>query len=425
MCDEPSQPFDISQSLLAHAPESSETEETSSKRTTVANTPSEDQSDCFCAGTRIATPEGYVPVERLAVGDTVLTATGAAQRIVWIGSGRVLVVRGRRSSATPVIVRKGALADNVPSSDLRITKGHSLFIDGVLIPVEHLINHHSIVWDDRTREVEVFHVELEKHDVLLANGAPAESYRDDGNRWLFHGDNIGWGQAPRPACAPVLTGGRKVDEIWRRLLNRSGSPLELPTTDAPDLHLLVDGHRVDGRLMRTGVYSFKLRQPSTGVRIVSRANAPDELGFARDARRLGVALRQILIWCGADLAMIAVDDDRLSDGFHAYEADHAFRWTNGDALLPAALFTGVGAACELELHVASTSRYALAAPQTCIAGWAISLPDPYIPGSEDSQGRRPLAHSLTLKSFTSSPMTFRREAALPETLILSSGVPAT
>ena len=83
--------------------------------------------------------------------------------------------------------------------------------------MEHLINHHSIVWDDRTREVEIFHVELENHDVLLANGAPAESYRDDGNRWLFHGDNTGWGQPPRPACAPVLTGGRQVDEIWRHL----------------------------------------------------------------------------------------------------------------------------------------------------------------------------------------------------------------
>jgi hypothetical protein len=352
-----------------------------------------------------------------------MTATGAAQRIVWIGSGRVLVPRGRRSGATPVIVRKGALADDVPSSDLRITKGHSLFIDGVLIPVEHLINHHTIVWDDRTREVEIFHVELENHDVLLANGAPGESYRDDGNRWLFHGDNSRWGQPPRPACAPVLTGGRQVDEIWRRLLNRSGAPLDLPTTDVPDLHLLVDGHRVDARLIRAGIYSCKLPQTRTGVRIVSRANAPDELGFARDPRRLGVAIRQILIWRGADLAMIPVDDKRLSDGFHAFEVDHAFRWTNGDALLPAEFFAGIEGSFELELHVA-TSRYVVAAPQTCIAGWAISLPDPYQPGSEYPTDRRPLTHSLTLQSLTSSPMTFREAAAFPETMMLWREVPA-
>ena len=176
--------------------------------------------------------------------------------------------------------------------------------------------------------------------------------------------------------------------------------------------------------MRAGVYSFKLRQPSTGVRIVSRANAPDELGFARDPRRLGVALRQILIWRGADLAMIAVDDERLSDGFHGFEPDHAFRWTNGDALLPAEIFADVRGACELELHVACTSRYALAAPQTSIAGWAISLPDPYSPGSEYPPGRKPLVHSLTLKSLTNSPMTPQREAALPNTQILWRPVPA-
>jgi hypothetical protein len=115
-------------------------------------------------------------------------------------------------------------------------------------------------------------------------------------------------------------------------------------------------------------------------------------------------------------------DQRLSDGFHAFEADHAFRWTNGDALLPAEFFAGVEGTCELELHVA-TSRHVVAAPQSCIAGWAISLPDPYSPGSEYPPGRRPLAHSLTLKSLTSSPMTFRREPALPKTLILWREVP--
>jgi hypothetical protein len=94
MRDGPGEMFDNSQSLLASATASSETEGTSRESTTtpiVANTPSEDKSDCFCAGTRIATPEGYVPVERLAAGDTVMTATGAAQRIVWIGSGRPVI----------------------------------------------------------------------------------------------------------------------------------------------------------------------------------------------------------------------------------------------------------------------------------------------------------------------------------------------
>ena len=139
------------------------------------------------------------PVDQLAVGDTVLTLTGDAVPIVWIGTGRVLVTPGRRSAATPVIVRKGALADNVPHRDLRVTKGHSLYLDGVLIPVEFLVNHRSILWDDRAREVSIYHIELATHDVLLADGAPAESYRDDGNRWLFQNANPFWDAAPQAA----------------------------------------------------------------------------------------------------------------------------------------------------------------------------------------------------------------------------------
>jgi hypothetical protein len=140
---------------------------------------------CFLAGTYIRTDHGEVPVERLSVGNAAQTFRGEMRRIVWIGSGRVLITRGRRNAATPVIVRKDALADNVPYRDLHITKGHALYIDDVLIPVEFLVNHRSIIWDNQPREVELYHIGLATHDVLLANGAPAESYRDDGSDWLF------------------------------------------------------------------------------------------------------------------------------------------------------------------------------------------------------------------------------------------------
>jgi hypothetical protein len=59
-----------------------------------------------------------------------MTQSGEARRVVWNGMGRVLATRGRRDAATPVIVRKGVLGDNAPHNDLRVTKAHSLFIDG-------------------------------------------------------------------------------------------------------------------------------------------------------------------------------------------------------------------------------------------------------------------------------------------------------
>ena len=314
---------------------------------------------CFCAGTRIATPDGETPVERIAAGDLVLTHSGEVRPVVWVGVGRVLATRGRRTAATPVIVRKGALADNVPHHDLRVTKGHAFHLDGVLIPAEFLVNHRSILWDDRAQEVLLYHLELDRHDVLLANGAPAESYRDDGNRWLFRNANNRWDLPPQEPCAPVLTGGPIVDAVWQRLLDRAGGPGRIPTTDEPDLHLMVDGRRIDGRRGDGGTYRFRMAGPATAVCVVSRAGVPCEVGLARDPRALGVALRRILCWQGARLRVIEAADPALRDGFHLFEEANGFRWTDGDARLPEALFEGVGGAVELELHVGATARYPL------------------------------------------------------------------
>ncbi len=314
---------------------------------------------CFCRGTCILTPSGEVAVEGLKVGDLVATLAGPAQPIVWIGHGRVPVARGQRCAATPVIVSKGALADNLPHRDLRLTKGHSLLLDGALIPVEVMVNHRSIRWDDRAQEVEFYHIELATHAVLFAEGAPAESFRDDGNRLLFHNADSGWGAPAMPPCAPVLTGGALVDAVWQRLLDRAGPRPGLPLTEAADLHLLVDGRRLDGSQQPDGWHSFALPSRATDVRVASRAGSPAELGLARDQRMLGVAVRQVRLWQGARLRVLEASDASLDSGFHAFEPSNGWRWTSGDARLPAALFDGVDGACKVELLFGATMRYPL------------------------------------------------------------------
>jgi hypothetical protein len=317
---------------------------------------------CFLDGTQIATPAGEVAVERLAAGDMVMTVSGKARRVVWIGTGRVLATRGRRNAATPVIVRKGALADNVPHIDLRVTKGHSLYLDGVLIPVEFLVNHRTILWDDHAQEVSLFHIELETHDVILANGAPAETYRDDGNRWLFRNANAGWDLPPQEPCAPVLTGGPVVDAIWRRLLDRDGARPGVPVTDDADLHLLMDGQRLDAAHRVGEAYIFQVAAVPSDLRIGSRAAAPAELGLARDPRVLGVALRDLVVRKGTRFQAIHAKDERLGDGFHAFEPAEGFRWTDGDATIPASLFAGLTGPFEVVLHIGATTWY-------CADGW--------------------------------------------------------
>jgi antigen 43 len=312
---------------------------------------------CFAAGTQIGTPDGEGPVEKLQTGDLVLTAHNGSRTVKWIGHGKVLATRGRRTAATPVIVLKSALANNVPNRDPHVTKAHSLYIDDVLIPVEFLVNHRTILWDDRAQEVEIYHVELDSHNVLIANGAPAESYRDDGNRWLFQNANAGWHLPPQDPYAPVLTGGPVVDAAWRRLLDRAGPRALPPMTDDPDLHLVVDGVRVEPQQRDGSVYQFRLPCRPASVVIASREVVPAEFGIARDPRSLGVALRQVAIWQDARVVVFDAADERLTVGFHAYETDCGLRWTDGRAELPAEAFARFGAGAEVVLRLGGATQY--------------------------------------------------------------------
>ena len=315
---------------------------------------------CFLPGTLIRTPHGEVKVEELVAGDTVCTLCHRGGRpITWIGKGKVLATRGRRGPATPVVIRKGAFADNVPYADLRVTKAHGFYFDDALIPVEFLVNHRTIAWDDEAKEVTLYHIELDAHDVLFANGAPAESFRDDGNRWLFHNAHEITQSALQQSCLPVLTGGAIVDAAWQRLLDRAGTRPSSPTTDDPDVHLLIDGVRLDADRRLGAMLVFHLHRRPGNLRIVSRHAVPSELGLSRDPRSLGVAIRQVVLTRGPRMAIVDADDDRLTQGFHDYEPDEGIRWTSGDATLPQEAFAGFAENTMLELHLGGATTYRL------------------------------------------------------------------
>ncbi|HEY1413654.1 MAG TPA: hypothetical protein VGF36_16020, partial [Rhodopila sp.] len=94
------------------------------------------------------------------------------------------------------------------------------------------------------------------------------------------------------------------------------------------------------------------------IRIVSRAAAPDELGVSRDPRKLGVALKNIEVFRGSAFIRIDAADERLADGFHAYEPDIAIRWTNGDAELPSELFARLkGGGFKIALTLGGATQY--------------------------------------------------------------------
>ncbi len=138
---------------------------------------STDSIGCFVAGTLIDTPAGAVPIESLAAGDVVLTAEGRAMPVRWLGRTVVSRVFADPLLVLPVRIKAGALAENVPSRDLLVSPSHAIRVGDVLVQASALVNGTSVVREQDVLPVfTYYHLELDTHALLLAEGAPAESY---------------------------------------------------------------------------------------------------------------------------------------------------------------------------------------------------------------------------------------------------------
>jgi len=217
----------------------------------------------------------------------------------------------------------------------------------VLIPACRLINGTTITQVD-VESVTYWHVELDSHDILLAEGLPAESYLDCGNRRFFANAETtdllavpdARPEGPLPFCRPFHEAGPLVDLVRARL---------------EDCAVVLGWHRVeetfarlhlvaDGRTIRPDVQGLTARfvvpASARDVRLVSETSVPAHIvPGSSDNRRLGVALAALTIDDGLTGARaVELDDARLDEGFYA--ANSGARWTDGSAVLPADLWAG-------------------------------------------------------------------------------------
>jgi Hint domain len=136
---------------------------------------------CFLKGTRIWTPDGESGVEDLRVNDLVVTSSGEAKPIQWVWGRRFERQSGLKwdQEIVPIRVARSALGPNTPHRDLYLSRYHCLYIDGVLIPAVDLINDSTIARVDNIhlREIEYFHIKLDRHSVIYAEGAACETLR--------------------------------------------------------------------------------------------------------------------------------------------------------------------------------------------------------------------------------------------------------
>jgi Hint domain len=180
--------------------------------------------NCFLKGTTIRTVSGDRKIEDLAVGELLPTMFGGLRPIQWIG--RYPIKKSDPSKpwvkdVLPIRIAQSALGPNLPHADLYVTAHHSLWIDGVLAPAEALINGTTIVRDEDGEydELEYFHVKLESHDVIYAEGVPAETLLEANEYAVNFADYLRQYGAPatdEARCAPYVHafGGR--DELKSR-----------------------------------------------------------------------------------------------------------------------------------------------------------------------------------------------------------------
>jgi hypothetical protein len=309
---------------------------------------------CYCRGTLILTERGEVAVEDLAIGDEVVTLSGAARPIRWIGHRHINLARHPNPRlAQPIRIRSGAFADGVPRRDLLISPDHAIYVGSILIPARLLRNGATIVREERFGAVQYFHVELDEHDLLLAEGLAAESYLDTGNRGMFenataplvlHPDLMADdGQVRREAfsCAPFVADAVRVEPLWRQFAIRAwqlGYVLpEADTTEDPALCVRVKGRVLAPVEVANGRFVFVLPPNAGEVRLLSRTAPPCEARpWVEDRRRLGVAVRRLTLRRGSDEIPVPLDHPVLTAGWWGAERDGAalWRWTDGDARLP-------------------------------------------------------------------------------------------
>ena len=315
-------------------------------------------------------------VESLLQGDIVLTLSDGelnAQPVKWLGRRRIdLTAHPRPETVAPIRIRRGAFADNMPHTDLLVSPDHAIFVDGKLICARQLINGTTIRQEKGWTSVDYYHVELDAHAILLAEGLPAESYLDTGNRGFFANsgaplvlhpdltDETDYPTREAGSCAPFVWDEAACPPVWQRLADRAaaiGQPVPQRATTTDPACTSSPAGAASSRSSATRGCHLRPAARRRRVRLVSRASAPTEARpWLDDRRRLGVRVKRIVLRGADEVREIPMDHPDLQQGWWAVERDGQVmsRWTDGEAVLPLPAMRGV---TMLEIHLRGTLDY--------------------------------------------------------------------
>jgi hypothetical protein len=304
---------------------------------------------CFARGTFLLTPTGYAPVETLRPGDRLVTRSGDVRLVRWVGWRAVDVAAHRRpESVHPIRILPHSFATGVPARTLRLSPDHALFLQGVLVPAKLLVNGATILRERRCQAVTYYHVELDRHDILIAENLPAESYLDTGNRHMFENaagaprKNPVFGrgrQWDRNAYAELCLGGAILRRARREIADRAWA-LGYRKKTLTDVSLWVAGRKylpIAGTAERPVFRISSMGHTMASIRSgrFVPAEMDDGEGQDDDGRVLGIAINRIRL----GLVPVAPRDVAIS-GFYPRAPGDSADWTDGNGVI--ALPSNVG-----------------------------------------------------------------------------------
>ena len=142
---------------------------------------------CFTPDTYITTPHGPIKISDLRAGDLVITKDDGPQPIRWIGGKKVSPLRLKLCPhQTPVRLKAGCIAPNVPSHDLTVSPQHRMLFsdtkakqyygeDEIFVPAKALLNDTTVSLAHNDDGVYYVHIMFDKHQVIYANDTETES----------------------------------------------------------------------------------------------------------------------------------------------------------------------------------------------------------------------------------------------------------
>lgn len=340
---------------------------------------------CFLAGTLIEAETGLVAVETLRAGQRlrcIRDGKTSFQRIKAVKRGTVSVLKasnlGLDEAGCSVRICKNAFGDGQPFQDLLVTSEHRFLLDGKLVAIRTMVNGASIRYETDLEHYAYYHIEMERHEIILANGVRTESYADVAAKK----DTSGRSAILRTPelVAPLETRAAFLEPLHDRLSRRAESlgierrervaaPVAPGVSSHASLSLITaDGTIIEPRSCAGAHYAFTIPEGTRSVRLSTLVARPcDVIGpFYDDRRYLGVQIGEVVLFGGRHEYRLDAHlrTDELS-GWHGLEGGER-RWTKANALIDLPYGAGSGPSV-LVVEVAATLEPRIAVSQETVA----------------------------------------------------------